>query len=346
MRELPKTIEWVNGTVRIIDQTLLPKKLKIVECKSADELIDAIVKMKIRGAPAIGIAAAMALALTAKNFSCEEKHLLLMRIYETAKKLRESRPTARNLFWATERILNVIDQNKSSLEIVNDVINEALKMADEDVNINIRIGENGEKLIEDGDSILTYCNAGSLATVYYGTALGVIRSACKKGKRIRVFVAETRPQLQGARLTAFELKREKIPVVLITDNAIGFLMKKGEIDKVIVGADRILADGTTYNKIGTYTIAILSKIHNIPFYVAAPISTFDLQSRKEDVIIEERSPHEVTKVLLKYNIAPRGVKALNYAFDMTPPEYISAIITEKGIITPPFYHNIIKLLEK
>jgi len=346
MKKLPKTIEWVNGTVRIIDQTLLPKKLKIIECRSADEIIDAIIKMKIRGAPAIGIAAAMAIALTAKNFSSMDKSSLLTKIYEVIKKLKESRPTAKNLTWAIERILNVIEPEKEVSVIVNSIINEALKMAEEDVNNNIKIGEIGEKLIEDGDSILTYCNAGSLATVYYGTALGVIRSAWKKGKKIQVFVAETRPLLQGARLTTFELKNEGIPVTLITDNAIGFLMQKGEINKVIVGADRILADGTVYNKIGTYTIAILSKTHNVPFYVAAPSSTFDFSSKKDDVIIEERSPYEVTKIMLKYNIAPKGIKVLNYAFDVTPPEYVSAIITEKGIIFPPLQDNIQEILRK
>ncbi|MEM2136454.1 MAG: S-methyl-5-thioribose-1-phosphate isomerase [Candidatus Methanomethylicia archaeon] len=344
MKKLPQTIEWVNGIVRIVDQTVLPKKLKIIECKTENEIIDAIIKMKVRGAPAIGAAASMALALTAKRYMHERKEEFIEKLYETSEKLKKTRPTAINLFWAINRILQIIDKNKTTVEIANDIINETTKIVEEDIKANNMIGENGEKLIENGDKILTYCNAGSLATVYYGTALGVIRSAWKNGKNINIFVAETRPQLQGARITAFELKRERIPFFLITDNMIGLLMQKGMINKVIVGADRILYDGTTYNKIGTYTIAVLSKHHNIPFYVAAPFSTFDFKSSKDDVKIEERSPEEVTKVLLKYNIAPKRTKALNYAFDMTPPEYITAIITDKGIIFPPYIENIRKKL--
>ncbi|MCS7097219.1 MAG: S-methyl-5-thioribose-1-phosphate isomerase [Candidatus Methanomethylicia archaeon] len=344
MSRIPKTIDWVNGIIKIVDQTFLPRKLKIIECRTAEEVIDAIIKMKIRGAPAIGVAAAMAIALTANQFKHEDKDKFLSKIYETAIKVKSSRPTARNLSWAVERILGVINSAKDTSTIANDLLNEALKIADEDINANIKIGEHGEKLIENGDSILTYCNAGSFATVYYGTALSVLRFAWKNGKKIKVFIAETRPQLQGSRITAFELKREGIPVILITDNAIGFLMKRGEINKVVVGADRILTDGTVYNKIGTYTVAILSKVHEIPFYVSAPSSTFDFTSKIDDVIIEERDPEEVTKIMLKYRIAPKGIKALNYAFDITPPDYVTAIITEKGLIHPPFTENIPKIL--
>ncbi|MCC6017849.1 MAG: S-methyl-5-thioribose-1-phosphate isomerase [Candidatus Verstraetearchaeota archaeon] len=345
MRALPRTITWEDGIVKIVDQTLLPKKLKIIDCRTADEILDAIKSMKIRGAPAIGIAAAMALAMVAKQNEKEDKQILINRVYETMNKIKNSRPTARNLFWAVERIMRVIDVRKDSAQIANDIVNEALRMAEEDVLTNMKIGEIGEKLINNGDNILTYCNAGTFATVYYGTALGIIRSAWRNNKKIHVFVAETRPQLQGARITAFELKAEGIPFTLITDNMIGFLMQKNKIDKVFVGADRILSDGTVYNKIGTYTIAVLSKVHNIPFYVAAPSTTFDLQSKINDIKIEERSADEVVKVLSKYRIAPKGINALNYAFDITPPSYVTGIITEKGIILPPFNENIPKTIK-
>jgi len=344
MGKLPRTIIWENGVVKMVDQTLLPKKLKIIECRTVDEILDAIKSMKIRGAPAIGVAAAMTIAMVAKQNENENKRILISKIYETIDKIRNSRPTARNLFWAIERITRVIDLRKDSIQIANDIINEALRIAEEDVLMNMKIGEIGEKLINDGDNILTYCNAGTFATAYYGTALGIIRSAWRNNKKIHVFVAETRPQLQGARITAFELKAEGIPLTLVTDNAIGFLMQKKKISKVFVGADRILCDGTTYNKIGTYTIAVLSKVHNIPFYVAAPSTTFDLQSRVDDVKIEERSADEVVKVLSRYRIAPKGINVLNYAFDITPPSYVTGIITEKGIILPPFNENIPKIL--
>jgi len=344
MGKLPRTIIWENGIVKMVDQTLLPKKLKIIECRTVDEILDAIKSMKIRGAPAIGVAAAMTIAMVAKQNENESKQILISKIYETIDKIRNSRPTARNLFWAIERIIKVIDLRKDSIQIVNDIINEALRIAEEDVLMNMKIGEIGEKLINDGDNILTYCNAGTFATVYYGTALGIIRSAWRNNKKIHVFIAETRPQLQGARITAFELKAEGIPLTLVTDNAIGFLMQKKKISKVFVGADRILCDGTIYNKIGTYTIAVLSKVHNIPFYVAAPSTTFDLQSRVDDVKIEERSADEVVKVLSRYRIAPKSINVLNYAFDITPPSYVTGIITEKGIILPPFNENIPKIL--
>ncbi len=340
---LPKTIEWADGKVKIIDQSKLPQKLEIIECEDADRIVKAIVKMEIRGAPAIGAAAAMALALTAYKSRGETREVIMRRIWETAEKLRRTRPTARNLFWAIERIISRIEGEKDGKRIAEKVIQEALRIMREDIEINMRIGENGAKLIEDGDTILTYCNAGSLATVYYGTALGVIRTAWKQGKKIKVVAAETRPKLQGARLTTYELMMDKIPVTLVTDNTIGLLMQRGVIDKVIVGADRILKDGTTYNKIGTYMVAVLAEKHGKPFYVAAPTTTFDLKSTRREVEIEERSPEEV-KEICGCKIAPEEVPALNYAFDMTPPEYISAIITEKGNIYPPYRENIMKIL--
>lgn len=341
---LPKTIEWKNGKVILINQQKLPGKLEFIETEKPERIAKAIKTMEIRGAPAIGAAAALAIALTAYHTKARTFKELINELSKTADMIRKTRPTARNLFWATERIMNKARKMKGEVkEIIEAIINEALEILREDEETNMKIGENGAKLIEDGDTILTYCNAGSLACVYYGTALGVIRSAWKQGKKIRVIAPETRPKLQGARLTTYELKMDGIPVTLITDNSIGLLMQKGEIDKVIVGADRILSDGTTYNKIGTYTIAILAKHHEIPFYVAAPKSTFDLKATRKQVEIEIRNPKEVTEIC-GCKIAPKGINVINYAFDMTPPELITAIITEKGIIHPPFKENIPKTL--
>ncbi|MCS7386485.1 MAG: S-methyl-5-thioribose-1-phosphate isomerase [archaeon GB-1867-005] len=343
---LPKTIEWKNGVVRLIDQTKLPSKLEFIECKNAERIASAIRNMEIRGAPAIGAAAAMALALTAYHSKAESADKLMKELKEAAELIRSTRPTAKNLFWAVERVLNAAEKCHDNLNsMVKAVIDEALRIAEEDVEANLAIGMHGAQLIDDGDTILTYCNAGSLATVYYGTALGVIRAAWTQGKKIRVIAPETRPKLQGARLTCFELLEEGIPVTLITDNSIGFLMQKGKIDKVIVGADRILQDGTTYNKIGTYTIAVLAEKHGIPFYVAAPTSTFDLTSTRDKVKIEERSPDEVRRIC-GCQIAPERVDVINYAFDMTPPELITAIITEVGVIRPPYRESIAEIMGK
>lgn len=341
---LPKTIEWKEGKVILINQQKLPGKLEFIETEKPERVAKAIRTMEIRGAPAIGAAAALALALSAYHTKAESYEKLINELTKTADMIKKTRPTARNLFWAIERIIVRAKKTKRSThQVIETVINEALNILREDEETNIKIGENGAKLIEDGDTILTYCNAGSLACVYYGTALGVIRSAWKQGKKIKVIAPETRPKLQGARLTIFELKMEEIPVTLITDNSIGLLMQKGKINKVVVGADRILSDGTTYNKIGTYTVAVLSKHHKIPFYVAAPKSTFDLKAAREQVEIEKRNPKEVTEIC-GCKIAPDNIDVVNYAFDMTPPELISAIITEKGIIHPPFKENIPKIL--
>lgn len=341
---LPKTIEWKEGKVILINQQKLPSKLEFIETEKPERIAEAIRTMEIRGAPAIGAAAALALALSAYHTKARNREELISELSKTADMIRKTRPTARNLFWAIERIMNKAKKTRGSIhQIIREIVNEALKILREDEEINMKIGENGAKLIEDGDTILTYCNAGSLACVYYGTALGVIRSAWKQGKKIKVIAPETRPKLQGARLTTFELKMEGIPVTLITDNTIGLLMQKGKISKIVVGADRILSDGTTYNKIGTYTVAILAKYHKIPFYVAAPKSTFDLKATREQVEIEKRNPKEVTEIC-GCKIAPDGIDVLNYAFDMTPPELITAIITEKGVIYPPFKKNIPKIL--
>ncbi|RLG58603.1 S-methyl-5-thioribose-1-phosphate isomerase [Candidatus Geothermarchaeota archaeon] len=336
-----KSIEWLDGTIRIIDQNKLPEKLVYEELKTLKDVIDAIKDMKVRGAPLLGVTAALALALEGFNNRGLKREEIIKKLKEAGKKLLKTRPTAVNLKWAIERVLSGIDVVRSPVEVV---IDRALKIYREDIEVNRRIGLNGQTLIEDGDAILTHCNTGSLATVSLGTALGVIITAHSLGKRVRVLATETRPKLQGARLTMFELKMEGIDATLIPDTAVGYVMRIGKVKKVIVGADRILKDGTTYNKIGTYQIAVLAKHHGIPFYVAAPTSTFDLKSSREEVKIEERDWHEVAFIGDK-RIAPEGVKILNPAFDETPPELISAIITEKGIVYPPYNKNIRNLFK-
>ncbi|MHA1596879.1 MAG: S-methyl-5-thioribose-1-phosphate isomerase [Candidatus Asgardarchaeia archaeon] len=337
-----RTIRFEGNKVVMVDQNLLPRELKEVECETYEEVAEAIRKMKIRGAPAIGVAAAMGIALAAINSKAKSMEEFVREVKKAADELKNTRPTAVNLFWAVDRMLRLLHAEGSVEDTKKRLVDEALKMAEEDVNTNMRIGEFGKTLIEDGDRILTHCNAGSLATVYYGTALGVIRAAFDEGKKIEVFADETRPKLQGARLTAFELSYDGIPVTVITDNMAGYLMSKGMVDKVIVGADRILRTGHVINKVGTYSLAILAKYHNIPFYVAAPTSTFDLKSELKDVVIEERDPKEVTHVD-GVRIVPEGVRVMNPAFDVTPPELLSAIITEKGILRKPYERSIRKL---
>ena|SRR3989338_134585 len=311
-----RTIEWKNNKVKIVDQTLLPNRLKFIHLKNLSEVVRAIKTMQIRGAPALGAAAAFGLVLGAANLK------------RAARDLLNSRPTAVNIRWAVERMLKVPNPNKKSL------LAEALKIAEEDVEINKKLGAYGARLIKSGMKILTVCNAGALATVDYGTAIGVIRAAHDQGKKIHVYPAETRPRLQGAKLTAWELKQAKIPFTLITDNMIGYHMQKGLIDVVVVGADRIAKNGDTANKIGTYAAAVLAKAHGIPFYIAAPFSTVDLQTKTgSDIVIEERTPAEVTDIG-KTRIAPKGIKVANPAFDVTPARLIKGIITERGIFKP------------
>jgi len=318
----------------MIDQRLLPHKLRYLRLKTVKQVAKAIKDMAIRGAPAIGVAAAMGLALTAYHTRTKNREKLMEKLRQSYEILRSTRPTAVNLFWALDRVMKVAESAADVEELRRRVIEEALRIAEEDVEINRRIGENGAKLIEDGDKILTHCNAGALATAGYGTALGVIRSAFAQGKRIMVYACETRPKLQGARLTVWELMRDGIPVKLITDNMAAFLMQRGEVDKVIVGADRILAKtGHVINKIGTFSHAIAAKYHNIPFLVAAPFSTIDFKSSLEEVVIEERDPREVLYVG-ETRIAPKGVEIWNPAFDITPPELVTYIITEKGVYKP------------
>jgi len=327
---IKRTIEWRNGTVATIDQTKLPHETVVLEMRSCDEVADAIKIMKIRGAPLLGVAAAFALALTAYNSKAKSKEELIKELEKSAETLKRTRPTAVNLFWAMDRILakskNFFGDTK---ELIAFVVDEAQKIADEDAAANHLIGKYGAKLIHDGDVILTHCNAGALATVEYGTALGVIRAAWEQGKKIKIIATETRPKLQGARLTTYELKKEGIPVTLITDGMVGYVMYKRLVSMVVVGADRIVTDAVI-NKIGTFTIAVLAKEHNIPFYVAAPKSTFDFSRKSDEVVIEERKPEEVTHAG-SYRIAPEGINVLNPAFDITPFDYVTAIVCEDGV---------------
>ncbi len=340
-----RPIFWQDDAVMILDQRLLPWKIKYLKCTKVNQVARAIKNMAIRGAPAIGIAAAMGIALGVRNL--KNKRDIEKRFVKTLTCIAKSRPTARNLFWAIERMRQVFEKNKgknlSDLKLV--MIKESQKILNEDIETNQKIGYYGKSLISSGMKILTHCNAGALATGGYGTALGVIRAAWEEGKRFEVFADETRPYLQGARLTAWELKEEGIPTTVITDNTAGYLMQRGEIDLVIVGADRIAANGDTANKIGTYTLAVLAKRHRIPFYIAAPLSTFDLSLKTgREIPIEVRSGNEVIKIGKKH-ICPEGVKALYYAFDVTPAELITGIITERGILKSPF-DKVIASLEK
>ena len=292
--------------------------------------------MKVRGAPLIGVVAAFGLALAALRSDATRVEDFLSDMEEAAGLLRSTRPTAVNLFWAIDRVLRAVretaERTASVEELRHVAVEEALRIAEEDVELNRRIGKHGEKLVPDGAIVLTHCNAGALATAGYGTALGVIRAAVEAGKKVKVVATETRPLLQGARLTAYELLKDGIPVTLITDNMVGFIMSKGMVDLVVVGADRIVRDGV-FNKIGTYTIAVLAREHGVPFYVAAPSSTLDLSRTSREVIIEERSPEEVTHIG-PIRIAPEGVGVLNPAFDFTPMHYVTAIITEDGVFKP------------
>lgn len=332
-----KTVEWTDGVVRLIDQTRLPLDLVIVECRTHLEVAEAIKKMQVRGAPAIGVAAAFGLALGATSSEAVTHGELMAHLSEAADTLRRTRPTAVNLFWALDLMNRAAAEAGDDVEAVKvALVRRAVAMAEDDERRNRRMGEFGAGLIDDGDTVLTHCNAGSLATVGFGTALGVLRAAHRQGKRIQVFADETRPLLQGARLTAWELSQEGIPTTLITDNMAGHFMSRGKIDKVIVGADRIAANGDVANKIGTYSVAVLARENGIPFYVAAPTSTIDLNLASGNGIpIEERDPNEVVTVNGR-RVAPEGIAVANPAFDVTPGRYVSAIVTEQGVLRPPF----------
>ena len=328
----------------MIDQTKLPNSLEYVTYTDYNQVADAIRTLVVRGAPAIGVSGAFGLALAALQSDAKEK-VHLMQDLETAKKiLFETRPTAINLSWGLENIISVAKDGETVDQIRTSVIETAKRMAEDDIQINMSIGKNGSELFGDNDTVMTHCNAGALATVGYGTALGVIRATKESGKNIKVIATETRPVQQGSRLTAFELKHDGIDVSLIPDTAVGYTMANGLVNGVVGGADRILLTGHVFNKIGTYQVATMAKKHSIPFYVAAPLSTFDLESRPDDVIIEQRKASEVTGIGDK-KTAPDGIDVINPAFDMTPPELISGIITENGVAKPPFQESIKKLFE-
>src|SRR5215468_3609412 len=340
-----KTVEWTKDGVRMLDQRLLPAQEIYLMLRSYEEVAEAIKKMVIRGAPAIGVAAAMGIALGASQSVGTSVADLEDDLLYICDVMAKTRPTAVNLFWAIERMRSVFNKEKARTidveEVKQRLVAEAIAIFHEDIEANRAIGLHGGPLIPDGATVLTHCNAGALATAGdYGTALGVIRGAVDAGKRVAVIADETRPFLQGSRLTAWELNKDNIPVTVITDNMAGHVMKQGKVDCVVVGADRIAANGDAANKIGTYMVAVLAKQHNIPFYVAAPVSTVDLATATgEDIPIEERDPKEVTHVR-NHQLTPEGVDVHNFAFDVTPNELIAAIITDRGVARAPYTESL------
>ena len=331
------TVEWKDQQVRILDQSLLPGEVTFLDCSDYVCVAEAIRELKVRGAPAIGVTAALGIALGARQYTEPGLDGFHQHMDHVCEALAATRPTAVNLFWAVDRMKRTLaDTSLTNVgEIQQRLLDEALAILEEDVRVNQTLGKFGAAIIQDGDAILTHCNAGALATAGYGTALGVVRAAWEEGKQLRVFADETRPVLQGARLTAWELQQDGIPVTVITDNMAGALMHKKGVQCCVVGADRIAANGDVANKIGTYSVAVLAKAHGIPFYVAAPISTIDLATANGDGIpIEERNPSEVTQVHGSRVIAPIGVSVWNPAFDVTPADLITGIITERGILSP------------
>ena len=337
------TVEWKDGIVRMLDQTKLPLETVYNECKDYETVAKGIKELWVRGAPAIGVSAAMGLALGARQITASSFDEFWPKFEEICAHMAATRPTAVNLFWAIDRIKKYVQKNKDKdLNAIKDLlVKESQEMIDDDIETNRKIGANGAIFVSDNDNIITHCNAGSIATAGYGTAEGVMRAAVEDGKKIHVYVDETRPVLQGARLTAWELMQENIPCTLITDNMAGYFMYRDMIDLAIVGADRVARNGDVANKIGTYSLAVLCKEHGIPFYVAAPLSTIDFSIESgADIPIEERDPSEVTHVFGKVQIAPDGVKVANPAFDVTPARYITAIITEKGAFHPKDIHKL------
>jgi len=329
-------IEWLGNRVKMLDQTKLPQEEVYLELTSYKDIASAIKELRIRGAPAIGVAGAYGIALGALEIKADSKDDFMEKLQQVTQTIADTRPTARNLFRAVERMEQVASAGKDVEETKTALIQEAVKIHSEEAEATRKLSQFGAELIKDGFTILTHCNTGPLATTGYGTALGVIIRAKEQGKKIKVFADETRPLLQGARLTVWELKKANIPVTLITDSMAGYFMSRGEIDCVIVGADRIAANGDTANKIGTYTLAVLAKENGIPFYVAAPTTTMDLSlASGEEIPIEQRKAEEVTHIQ-GVRIAPKGTEAANPAFDVTPHRYITAIITERGIIRAPF----------
>jgi len=340
-----KTLEWKKGKLYLLDQTKLPLQEIYVACSSYQEVARAIRDMVVRGAPAIGVAAAFGMLLGARQSKSGTPAVLNRHMKHVARALVSARPTAVNLVWAVERMRTIFIKNliRGKQALLQELENEAVKILEEDLKANQEMGRQGQILIPDGVSVLTHCNAGALATSGYGTALGVIRAAREAGKRVHVYVDETRPLLQGARLTAWELMKDGIPCTLITDNMAGWLMAQGRIHLVITGADRIAANGDVANKIGTYSLALLCRAHRIPFYVAAPLSTIDLSmERGEKIPIEQRASTEVTTLQGK-RLAPEAAKVYNPAFDVTPHRFIWAIITERGIVQRPYRTNLKKI---
>ena len=337
-----ETLKWNGETLKLIDQRKLPNELVFVTCKNHNDVAEAINKMIVRGAPAIGVSAAYGYVLGIKEYVKGENGDIeeyMKGVYNT---LIIARPTAVNLKWAVNRMTRVFEKNlnKPLDVIIEKLEKEANDMAEEDIETNKKMGRNGAELLPRKCTVLTHCNAGALATVGYGTALGVIRAAVEMGKEIKVYADETRPYLQGARLTVWELMEDNIDVTLITDNMAGWVMKQGKIDAVLVGADRISANGDVANKIGTYSLAVLAKHHNIPLYVVAPFSSIDMNiASGKDIPIEERPTEEITKIK-GVEIAPKGVKAYNPAFDVTDNEFVAAIITERGVIRQPYSVNL------
>ncbi len=338
-----KAIEWLGDRVKLLDQTKLPQKEAYLELSRYQDIASAIVGLKIRGAPAIGIAVGYGLALGALKIKAQDADNFRREFKAVSRALAATRPTARSLFRALERMEKVAEKGEDVERIKQALVAEAVAIHSEEAEATLKLGKIGAELIKDGSTILTHCNTGPLATAGYGTALGVIRQAFERGKKLKVIATETRPLLQGARITAWELKELKIPFTLITDSMAGYFMSRGDIDAVIVGADRIAANGDTANKIGTYTLAVLAGEHKIPFYVAAPLTTIDpaLASGAE-IPIEQRNPEEVTHIQ-GVAIAPTGIEAANPAFDVTPNRYITAIVTEGGIIRQPLGEGIKKI---
>ncbi len=341
-----ETLRWTKGRLDLLDQTLLPEKVVYRPLRTAREVTDAIRHMLVRGAPAIGVTAAFGMALAARNAARLGAAAFRRELVKGERLLAGSRPTAVNLFWALARMRRIIEAEgeRTPREIAALLEAEAVRILAEDIAINRAMGRHGAALIDDGDVVLTHCNAGALATAGFGTALGVIRAAWEAGKRISVLADETRPRCQGAKLTAWELARDRIPVTVIADTAAGHFLRKGAVQKVVVGADRIAANGDVANKIGTYQVAVLAHVNRVPFYVAAPASTFDATLASGDLIpIEERDAVEVTHPGGR-RLTPAGVPALNPAFDVTPAKYVTGIVTERGVLSPPYRRSIARLL--
>ncbi|MBU2536442.1 MAG: S-methyl-5-thioribose-1-phosphate isomerase [Chloroflexi bacterium] len=333
-------IDWLGDRVRILDQRKLPDEEVYLELGDYRDVASAITELKIRGAPAIGVAGGYGIALGALKIESEQKDDFLKKLDAVMATIAATRPTARNLFWAIQRMQKMVESGNDINEIKSALVDEAVKIHAEAVEATRKLSQFGTELIRDGDTVLVHCNAGPLATAGYGTALGIILFAIEQGKKVNVLATETRPVLQGARITTWELKKAGIPVTLITDSMAGYFMQRGEVNCVIVGADRIAANGDTANKIGTYTLAVLAKENNVPFYVAAPTSTIDPSLASGDEIpIEQRKPEEITHIK-GVRIAPEGIAVQNPAFDVTPHQYITAIITEKGIMKEPFGEGI------